>query len=230
MAKGKGERILIIDDDNASRLIARKMLEQAGYSVLECESAEQGLTTALEEAPHLIVLDLVMPGKSGFDFLEERRQSPQLSDIPVLVLSGNDDQQSIYRARSLGASEYVTKPVVALTITQKARKLLHDRRFAVLDFEDEDSMPVARFRVIGMVRSVNEAGFLLEAPVKIATGTGVAVESGLFERIGCTDGVFLKIAGPAKLGAKGQYLNEVGMVGLAPKAIEKIRSVIRGWK
>ena len=230
MAKGKGERILLIDDDTASRIIARKMLEQVGYSVLESESAEQGLAMALEEVPHLIVLDLVMPGRTGFDFLEDRRAHPSLSNIPVLVLSGNDDQQSIFRARTLGASEYVTKPIVALTITQKARKLLHDRDFVVRNFEDKKESAVANIVVTGMIRAANEAGFLLEAPVKIAPGTGVVLESEFFEKVGFTDGVFLKITGPAKLGTMGQYLNEVGMIGLDPKTVEKIRSVTREWK
>jgi chemotaxis family two-component system sensor histidine kinase/response regulator PixL len=108
-ARAKPNLILIVEDDAESRDTMRLLLELAGYDV---ETASDG-TEALAVLrgglrPRLILLDLMMPGMDGFQFVNEKRQDPRLSRIPVIVYSGLYDAQA--NAARLGARAYIQKP------------------------------------------------------------------------------------------------------------------------
>lgn len=223
------EQILVIDDDSTGRLFVSKVLEGAGYCVRESADLASGLASAQQQIPHLIVLDLLMPNGSGFDFLERKKALGKIAAIPVLVLSGLSDRGSIYKAMALGALEYVTKPVDARILVQKVRKLVLNREFASVSFEAA-ARPKVKMRSPGKIVTANEMGFLLEVQVKIAPDTQLSIESPLLERLGCADCVFQKTRTPAKAGFPGQYLNEVAAVGLNEGAVKKIREVTRVWK
>jgi CheY-like chemotaxis protein len=81
-------KILIIDDDPDAIAYLKAVLEDAGYETMEASDGEEGLTRARETPPRLILLDLMMPGKSGVKFLNEAKQDEQLKGIPVIVQSG----------------------------------------------------------------------------------------------------------------------------------------------
>ena len=222
------EQILIIDDDSTSRAFVTRVLGGGGYTVLEARNLTAGIESARQQVPHLIILDLLMPEGSGFDFLEQRRNIPELSQIPVLVLSGLSDKKSIYKATALGAAEYVQKPVDARILIQKVRKLLINREFMSVTFEEE-SRPKAKMHAQGRIVIANEIGFLLEAPVRVSTDTQLNIQSVLLDQLGCTDCVFQKTRNPSKSGHPGLYLNEIAAVGLSEAAIKKIREITRGW-
>lgn len=126
--------MLIVEDDPTSRLIMRKILEGSGFTVTERDNVKEALTVAVQEAPSLILLDLVMPGLTGFDFLQTRKDNKVLSKIPVLVTSNLKDRDSVFRAISLGADDYFTKPVNDRVLLQKVLKLLNDKSFFTCKF------------------------------------------------------------------------------------------------
>jgi len=125
----KGKEVLIIDDQSDIRMLIRKILENQGLLVSEAESVDEALSWVVNKTPHLIIVDLHMPKKNGFDFLEQRLQTAILKPIPVIVASGLRDQKSIYRAIQLGASDYILKPFSAAILVQKTRKSLRDQDF-----------------------------------------------------------------------------------------------------
>jgi len=102
-------KILIIEDDEfLIRMYATK-LELEGYKVLVASNGEKGLAVAIKEKPDLILLDLLLPKKSGVDVLKELRADEKAKGIPVIVLTNLSQKKDIDQCYKLGISEYLIK-------------------------------------------------------------------------------------------------------------------------
>ena len=106
----RGERVLVVDDEPDIVALVVYHLAKAGYRVSSASSGPGALDAARREEPALIVLDLMLPGCSGFDVLEELRADPETRDIAVLMLTARKDEPDRIRGLSLGADDYITKP------------------------------------------------------------------------------------------------------------------------
>lgn len=102
-------KILIIEDDVFFRKFYTEKLLEQGYTVNAASNGEEGLTLARNMLPDLIILDLIMPKKDGFDVLEERALDDTLKNIPVLVFSTLNQDDDVKKALQLGATGYVNK-------------------------------------------------------------------------------------------------------------------------
>ena len=100
--------VLVIDDDPAARAITRRVLSREGYGVVEAVDGESGLRLAKEVHPHLITLDILMPGMDGWAVLAGLKADPALTGIPVILQTILEDKNLGF---ALGASEYLTKPI-----------------------------------------------------------------------------------------------------------------------
>lgn len=103
--------ILVIDDDEVHRMMAREAFEPHGFAVEEAADGEQGLIAVERVQPDLVLLDLMMPGLDGFGLCAELRRNPQFMRLPILVATALDDIDSINRALDVGATDFVTKPI-----------------------------------------------------------------------------------------------------------------------
>lgn len=104
--------ILVADDDPILVEILKFRLEGAGHSVSVATNGEEALAAARENRPHLIVLDSMMPVLSGPEVLAELKADPDLSTIPVVMLTARDGEADIVAGLEGGASEYLTKPFI----------------------------------------------------------------------------------------------------------------------
>jgi CheY-like chemotaxis protein len=104
------ETILIVDDNESVLESLTFQLAGSGYRTIQASDGLAALDKATEERPALILLDLMMPGLSGFEVLERMQEDPQLSTIPVIVVTVLDDEHSQAWCLKLGARGYVTKP------------------------------------------------------------------------------------------------------------------------
>jgi diguanylate cyclase (GGDEF)-like protein/PAS domain S-box-containing protein len=104
-------RILIIDDDALIRALAVEALREAGFYVVEADSGEHGLAAFEAERPDLVLLDVVMPGLDGFEVCRRLRSHPRLGHVPVIMLTGLEDTESIERAYDSGATDFISKPI-----------------------------------------------------------------------------------------------------------------------
>jgi two-component system, chemotaxis family, chemotaxis protein CheY len=104
-------RILIIDDSSFQRGIIRKTLQQSGYETIEAKDGREGLLRAVDAAPDLILLDLVMPEIDGFTVLTELHN--QGITVPVLVLTADIQEMTRDQCLALGAAGFLNKPVKA---------------------------------------------------------------------------------------------------------------------
>lgn len=102
---------LVVEDFEDSRFMMRRLLEMAGYTVLEASDGEQAVKLALQERPELILMDLSLPKLDGLAATRRIRKLKGLGKIPIVAVSAHDAPESRDEALAAGCNEYVTKPI-----------------------------------------------------------------------------------------------------------------------
>jgi diguanylate cyclase (GGDEF)-like protein len=103
--------ILVVDDDEMVRLLARETLEQAGFRVEDVDDGSKALAAFSRFRPDIVLLDVMMPGKDGYATCAEIREFPGGDDTQVLMMTGLNDIESIKRAYEVGSTDFITKPI-----------------------------------------------------------------------------------------------------------------------
>ncbi|MEO1022353.1 MAG: response regulator transcription factor [Bacteroidota bacterium] len=104
----KSMKILVVEDEPSLIFTLRDTLESEGYEVVICEDGTQAVGLAKDHQPDLILLDVMLPGKSGYDILDELRNLKLT--IPVIMLTAKDQETDKVKGLNLGADDYITKP------------------------------------------------------------------------------------------------------------------------
>lgn len=102
--------VLLIEDEPNIIEAVSFLLSRDGWTVSTHANGHDAVETVLKKAPDLVVLDVMLPGKSGFDILAELRQSPQTVDLPVMMLTARGQTKDRNLAERLGATRFMTKP------------------------------------------------------------------------------------------------------------------------
>jgi DNA-binding response OmpR family regulator len=128
----KEAKILIVDDDPDFVEATRTVLESVPYKVSVAYDGDKGLAKARAERPDLIILDIIMPAEDGFRVCEKLKGDPELSHIPVIMLTALSQQlgetsYSLREGMMLEAEDYIDKPVVPDQLLAKVRRLLQWR-------------------------------------------------------------------------------------------------------
>lgn len=118
-------KILIIEDDPFLSSMYSTKFELEGFNVLSAEDGEDGLKKAAEFIPDIILLDILMPKKNGFEVLEELRKNDVLSKIPVILLTNLNQKDDVERGLALGAADFLIKAhFMPSEVVGKIKKLL----------------------------------------------------------------------------------------------------------
>jgi two-component system phosphate regulon response regulator PhoB len=117
-------RVLVVDDEPDVLLLCRLNLQQRGHELLEASDGSSALDLARERHPDVIVLDLMLPGMTGYEVLETLKQDEKTSDIPVLVLTARSLRADRERSHGLGASGFLTKPFLPSELCEMVESLL----------------------------------------------------------------------------------------------------------
>ncbi len=135
-------KVLIIDDDVDSLAIAKLRLKKDGYIIYSAQDGVEGIEKTRAEDPDLILLDVQMPGKSGFEVCEELKSDSELCNIPVIFLSAADDISEKVKGLDLGAVDYVTKPFDIFELRARVRAALRTKRLQdlLLKYGEVDSL------------------------------------------------------------------------------------------
>lgn len=120
--------ILVVDDDPVQRMLLVTALEKSGFVSIESDNGEDGLRKCLDLRPDVLILDVMMPGRDGFDVCEEVRKSASLKNLPVLLITGLDDVASIERAFEVGATNFLTKPLNLKTVGHYVKYMLRSSK------------------------------------------------------------------------------------------------------
>jgi DNA-binding response OmpR family regulator len=123
-----GTRVLIIDDSATIVALLRRMLRQNELATLEAGDAESGIEIARAERPDLIFLDIVLPGMNGFAALRNLRREPVTRDIPVIMISGNEQATEQFYAHRIGADDFMKKPFSRAEVFARIERLLDPDR------------------------------------------------------------------------------------------------------
>jgi excisionase family DNA binding protein len=121
-ARSGGPLVLVVDDDERLREFIRVNLEMEGYTVREAASADEALAALEDQAPELVLLDVVMPGVDGWQMLQ--RMQKRHGSIPVIMFSGKVDDQLAADVASRGASGFIGKPFDPQQLIERAKQLV----------------------------------------------------------------------------------------------------------
>jgi DNA-binding response OmpR family regulator len=118
-------KILMIEEDRFLRKIYRDKLTKIGFEFLEATNGEEGLNKIIDEKPDLVLLDLILPKKNGFDVLIDLKANKNTQNIPVVILSNLAQESDIKRGLALGAREYLVKTEISLSeVVDKVKEQL----------------------------------------------------------------------------------------------------------
>jgi diguanylate cyclase (GGDEF)-like protein len=196
---------LVVDDDATMRLLAREVLEQNGLRVIEAESGTAGLAAFSNYRPDIVLLDVQMPDKDGFAVCGELRAMPEGQHVPVLMMTGLNDEESIDRAYQSGATDFITKPINWPILGHRTRYLLRANRAL------EQLAKLSRIQSV--LSGINSALMRIHNRAELFKEVcRIAVEHGQFSMawIGLVEPGNLHASPEAWAGYEDGYLEEVG--------------------
>ena len=127
LVKQNPYRILLVDDEPGIRKILRLFLELEGYTVFEAITANQAMQVVKKEKPHLIILDVILFGQTGFDVCEWVKNNPETKDIIIFLFTALNQEHDYREGQRLGCDLYLTKPQNPKDIVEKVREYLQAR-------------------------------------------------------------------------------------------------------
>ncbi len=120
--------ILVADDDRSMRMLFANALRSDGFRILEASNGQSVLALCARSMPDIILIDAIMPELDGFEACKKIRQLHDGVDVPILMVTSLEDEQSIAHAFSVGATDYITKPVNFSVLRQRVNRLLQTSR------------------------------------------------------------------------------------------------------
>lgn len=127
------EKILVVDDEEHILELISFNLTNNGYKVIKANNGIDAVRLAIEEKPKLILLDLMIPGKDGYDVCREVRSNSEIRNIPIIMLTAKSEELDKILGLELGADDYITKPFSVRELLARVKAVL--RRFSVVEPE-----------------------------------------------------------------------------------------------
>ena len=121
-------KVLVVDDEPNIVLSLEFLMEQAGFEVVTAEDGEQALEQVNNASPDLLLLDISLPGMSGFDVLERLRGQEATAQLPIIMLTAHGRDVEREKGMALGADDYITKPFSTQSLVEKVKALLKEEQ------------------------------------------------------------------------------------------------------
>lgn len=121
-------KVLVVDDEPNIVLSLEFLMEQAGFEVITAEDGEQALEQVNNTSPDLLLLDISLPGMSGFDVLERLRGQETTAQLPIIMLTAHGRDVEREKGMALGADDYITKPFSTQSLVEKVKALLTEEQ------------------------------------------------------------------------------------------------------
>ena len=125
MEGNRDYKILVVDDSTTNVVLLEAILDEKGYQIETALNAKEAYAIIEKDSPDLILLDLLMPKISGFDFLQEIRKSEKTKNTPVIVVSALTDEENIDKIMKMGAIDFVKKPIDLQYLVERVESVLH---------------------------------------------------------------------------------------------------------
>lgn len=133
-------KVYCVEDDESIRELIVYALESSGYEAEGFESGEEFFSIVNDSIPHLILLDIMLPGDNGLEILQKLRSAPKLKDIPVIMLTAKTTEYDKVKGLDMGADDYISKPFGVMELISRVKAVLRRTNlsptFNDLSFED----------------------------------------------------------------------------------------------
>ena len=120
------QKLLVADDEPNIVISLEYLMKREGYQVLVATDGDQALETIQRERPALVLLDVMMPGKTGFEVCQAVRADPALDGVRILMLTAKGRDTDVSKGLALGANGYMTKPFSTRDLVQKVAEMLEE--------------------------------------------------------------------------------------------------------
>lgn len=119
-------KVLVVDDIPLNVLLIEKMLSPFKFNILKANSGEKAMEKIENDKPDIILLDLMMPGMNGYDVIEAVRATTTKEELPIIILSALNSNDDVVKGFSLGANDFLTKPIIMEQLHNSVIKQLNE--------------------------------------------------------------------------------------------------------
>jgi len=201
--KQRPPKILVVDDKADTLLLLRELLTSRGYQVVTATEADEAQEKVHSENPDLVLLDVVMPGKSGYDLCRELKDDPSTRLVPVVMITGLSDRDDRVRGIEAGADDFLNKPLYPEELFARVKSLLKLKEFTD-ELENAEAVVVAL--ALGIESRDPYTGNHCERLAGYATELG--------RHIGLDEDDVLALK-------RGGYLHDLGKVSIPDEVLKK---------
>lgn len=212
--RAHGAKILVVDDDEMVCTLVQGIMETQ-YDVKTCHSGAEALKAAKEFQPELILLDIHLAGENGIDIMQQMKKEEELSDIPVLLVTGDDDDATEEEGLKRGASDYIRKPFVPEVLKQRVKRILDLHRYQH-SVEKEVERQAKRSKRLGreMMLALSKTVDTKDHDTVGHSGRVAAYSAEIARRLGKT------VSEQAQIYEAG-LLHDIGKIGIRDEIIRK---------
>ncbi len=199
----KAPKILVVDDKPDTLILLRELLTSRGYEIITATEANEAEDLVHSEKPDLVLLDVVMPGKSGYELCRELKEDPFTRLIPVVMITGLTDREDRVRGIEAGADDFLSKPVYPEELFARVKSLLKLKEFTD-ELENAESVLVAL--ALGIESRDPYTGNHCERLAQYATDLG--------QHIGLDGDAIIALK-------RGGYVHDLGKVSIPDEILKK---------
>lgn len=220
-------KILIVDDQKSVLLTLESILNKVGYYTVSATSAYDALEKLNEQNFDLVITDAIMPGgKSGFHLTRTIRSTNNISNLPVIILTGKREKSDVQRGIDCGANDYIIKPIDPEILLAKVDGILNKGTNKNTNFPECPISVEANFEDDTQIISISEVGMTLMSNVSVAIGSKIKLKTKLFDEIGIKT-PFLRVINCVPLDKDtNRYSMSVHFVGVSEKEFQPLRLYI----
>ncbi len=132
MSEPENTTVLIVDDNTGARRSIEGLLTSQGYKLLVASNGAEAMEIAKTDYPDLILLDVMMPGKNGYEVCEEIRADADIAEVPIIMITGLDDDDSMMKGIEAGADDFLTKPINKIELRSRVKGIARLNRYRKL--------------------------------------------------------------------------------------------------
>jgi DNA-binding response OmpR family regulator len=215
-------KVLIIDDDPSQTILLQKIIENIGPTVSITCTIEQAQNEITHFPPHLIILDLHLGEENGFIFLEKNVLNLKKTETKIIVLSRFNKKSITKKALTLGADDFLLKPINAKDIIQSVTRHLKER--STLKYSFSQSSENATLEFPGEITRFNEFEIILNAPVKLNEKKEIVIiKNTYFQKI--LEAIHLIPSTISYFIGNGRYDNVLKVTGATEETLKDMRSM-----
>lgn len=217
--------VLVVDDNPSDQKLAKLLIESEGFISVLASDALGALDKLEEYEFKLFVVDIQMPQISGLELLKRLKRIEKVKEIPVLIMSGRNTVNDVKKAISLGACDYVIKPIDPAIFSAKLALILRNKKTEWAEYTIDEERKISFLQEYCEILTINEIGITLKYKHSVGLDENRSIGGILFDEIGI--GVCLARCCECNEVENGFYIVKMSFIGLRDEDRRKLRLYCR---